>query len=97
MSNIIKMDYGMMEDMSRTFQKGVEGLQDTSQQMQSIANMLENGALVGRGGMAFTDAIRSKLCPAIGRLIEKFEELSKDVADAMGDMKEADDQTESMF
>ena len=28
MSDIIKMDYGLMEDMNRTFLQGVEQLQD---------------------------------------------------------------------
>ncbi len=97
MSEIIKMDYGLMEDMSQTFKQGVEQLQDTNQVMQNIANELEDGALLGRGGVAFTEAIRGKLCPAIARLTEKFEELAGDIQKAMDDMQSADSTTERMY
>lgn len=93
----IRMDYGLMEDMSRTFLQGVEQLQDTMQAMQTIANEMEDGALLGRGGVAFTEAIRGKLCPAIAKLSEKFKELSDDVLKAMQDMQEADTTTEGMY
>ncbi len=98
MSNeIIKMDYGLMEDMNRTFLQGVEQLQDTMQAMQNIANEMEDGALLGQGGAAFTEALRNKLSPAISRLIEKFEELAQDITKAMEDMQSADETTVSMF
>ena len=97
MSDIIKMDYGLMEDMNRTFLQGVEQLQDTMQAMQNIANEMEDGALVGRGGAAFTEAIRGKLCPAISRLTDKFQELAEDINKAMEDMRSADSSTERMY
>lgn len=97
MSDIIKMDYGLMADMSQTFKQGVEQLQDTNQVMQNIANELEDGALLGRGGVAFTEAIRGKLCPAISRLTDKFEELAGDIQKAMDDMRSADNTTERMY
>jgi WXG100 family type VII secretion target len=97
MSDEIRMDYGLMEDMSKTFQQSVEQLQDTMQAMQNVANELEDGALLGRGGDAFTDAIRNKLAPSISRLTEKFQELAKDVTDAMEDMRSADTSTERMY
>jgi WXG100 family type VII secretion target len=97
MSDIIKMDYGLMEDMNRTFLQGVEQLQDTMQAMQNVANEMEDGALLGRGGVAFTEAIRDKLCPAISRLTEKFQELAEDINKAMEDMRSADSSTERMY
>lgn len=97
MSDEIRMDYGLMEDMSKTFQVSVEQLQDTLSAMQNVANELEDGALLGRGGDAFTEAIRNKLSPAISRLIEKFEELAQDVNKAMEDMRSADTSTERMY
>ncbi len=93
----IKMDYGLMEDMNRTFLQGVEQLQDTMQAMQSVANEMEDGALLGRGGTAFTEAIRGKLCPAISRLTDKFQELAEDINKAMEDMRSADTSTERMY
>ncbi len=97
MSDEIRMDYGLMEDMSKTFQAGVEQLQDTLSAMQNVANELEDGALLGRGGDAFTEAIRNKLSPAISRLTEKFQELAEDVNKAMEDMRSADTSTERMY
>lgn len=97
MSDEIRMDYGLMEDMSKTFQQSVEQLQDTLQAVQNIANELEDGALLGRGGDAFTEAIRNKLSPAISRLTEKMQELSEDVNKAMDDMRSADSSTERMY
>jgi WXG100 family type VII secretion target len=97
MSDIIKMDYALMEEMGQTFLQAVEQLQDTMQEMQSIANTLEGGALLGQGGAAFTDALRGKLSPAISRLIDKCQELSGDVQGAMQDMKEADEASRNEF
>lgn len=97
MTDIIKMEYDLMEEMSRTFLQGVEQLQDTGQDMQSVANMLQDGALLGRGGDAFTEAIRGKLCPAIARLADKFQELSGDILTAMREMQEADQEAKSNF
>jgi WXG100 family type VII secretion target len=91
------MDYGLMEDMNRTFLQGVEQLQDTMQAMQNVANELEDGALLGRGGVAFTEAIRGKLAPAVSRMTDKFQELAEDINKAMEDMKSADQSTERMY
>jgi len=93
----IKLDYGLAEEMAKTFQQGAEQLQDTMQAMQSIANTLEEGALLGNGGKAFVDAIRSKLCPSLGRLTDKFTELEGDVHAAIDSMKQADAKAKGMF
>jgi WXG100 family type VII secretion target len=93
----IKLDYGLAEEMAKTFSDGAEVLKDTMQEMQNIANTLEEGALLGRGGTAFVDAIRSKLCPSIAKLSEKFTQLQDDVQQAVEDMQEADQQSASQF
>ena len=67
------------------------------QEMMSVANAMEEGALLGRGGEAFTDAIRSKLCPAITRLSEKFQELAEDVKAAKEYAQQADQTAKGMF
>ena len=97
MSDEIRMDYGLMEDMSSTFSQGVEQLQDTVQSIQNIANEMEDGALLGQGGAAFVDALRGKLTPRISSLIAKFEELTTDINKAMDDMRTADEISERMF
>lgn len=97
MTDVIKMDYEAMQEMARTFLQGAEQFEDTMQEMQSIANNMEDGALLGRGGDAFTDALRGKMSPAISRLIDKFRELADDVNKAMQDMQEADTTSKGMF
>lgn len=97
MTDEIKLVYATAEDMIHTFQQGVEQLQNTNQQMQAVAGMMEEGALLGRGGEAFTDAIRSKLCPAIMRLDDKFKELAGDVQKAIDYMQQADKTSAGKF
>lgn len=93
----IRVVYESMEEMCQTFNQGVEQLQDTNQEVQSLASMMEDGALLGRGGDAFVDAIRGKLTPAISRLTEKFEELRDDVQAAKQYAEEADKRSKGMF
>jgi WXG100 family type VII secretion target len=93
----IKLNYELAEEMIRTFNDSYEQLQDTTTEMLSISNILEEGALLGRGGTAFTDAIRSNLCPSLGRLTDKFQELAKDVQSAINAMQEADAASSRMF
>ena len=93
----IKLDYGLAGDMAKTFQEGAEQLQDVMQEMTQISNMLEEGALLGRGGVAFVDAIRNKLNPSLSKLTEKFTELKGDVEGAIKDMQEADKVSADQF
>ncbi len=97
MSDEIRMDYGLMSDMSQTFKGGMEQLQDTMQAIQNIANEMEDGALLGQGGATFVDVLRNKLTPAISRLIEKFDELATDINHAKDDMQKADDISARMY
>jgi WXG100 family type VII secretion target len=97
MTDKIKLDYGLAAEMIQTFQQGAEQLQDTAQEMQMIADTIESGALLGRGGQAFTEAIRGKLTPAIARLTDKYQELAKDVDAAVKLMREADANARSKF
>ena len=83
--------------MAKTFRTGVETLQDTLQEMQNIANILEEGALLGRGGSAFVESLRNKLSPSIAKLSDKFQELEGDVNEAVNAMREADQQSASQF
>ncbi len=97
MADIIKMDYGQMEEMAQAFAQGAQQLESTISEMNSIAQTLENGGLIGDAGDAFTDGIRSTLIPAIQRLMDKFTELQGDVMGAMQDMQEADQDSSRMY
>jgi WXG100 family type VII secretion target len=97
MTDEIRVVYADMEEMSRTFQRGAEQLKDTMQEMQNIAGVLEDGALLGMGGQAFVEAIRGKLCPAVNRLSDKFNELDRDVRAAVRFAREADRESKGKF
>lgn len=79
MADKIRVVPELMDNMTQTLLQGAEELQDTMQEMQRIAITLEEGALLGQGGEAFTMAIRGKLSPAISKLVDKFQELANDV------------------
>ena len=93
----IKLVIPTAEDMIKTFVEGVNVLQETNSRMEKIASTLEGGALLGQGGTAFVEAIRDSLCPAIGRLEEKYQELAQDVRKAIEEMQEADQESKGKF
>jgi len=90
MSDIIKMDYDLMDDMARVFGESAETLESVAKQVGSIAQELQDGGLLGQAGEAFVDALNSRLTPAIVRLQDKLVELRQDVVAAKQDMVDAD-------
>ena len=100
MADEIRMDYELMDNMKRAFVESAKQLETTLAEVQSIANDLEgsgsnDGALLGDGGQAFTEAIRVKLSPAISRLRDRFESLGERVDKAKAEMQAADQQKAS--
>ncbi len=96
-TDVIKLEYAKAEEMIRTFQQGREQLQRSLQEMQGLATTIEEGTLLGQGGDAFVEAIRTKLTQSITKLSEKFEELAGDVAQAVKYMQEADKTSKAQF
>ncbi len=86
----IKMNYPKMEAMAKQFGDGSQQLQATKKTMQDVAAQLEGGALIGDAGTAFAQAIRGELVKSLDCLDQKFQELQKDVNEAMAKMKAAD-------
>lgn len=93
----IKLNYEQAEQMAKTFKEGAQQLQQTQQEMQKLAELLQEGALLGRGGKEFVSAIQSNLCPSIGRLQNKFTELEGDVKAAIAAMRQADAESKQQF
>jgi uncharacterized protein YukE len=94
--NEIELNYLLANAMVKTFKQSAEQLKDTAQEMQKVANLMEDGGLRGRGGVSFVDAIRSRLCPSLADLISKMEELSGDV-DAAIEIFRGKDQTSAGY
>jgi WXG100 family type VII secretion target len=93
----IKMDYPLMEEMKRTFQSGREQLQDTMKELKSVSDKMEQGALLGQAGSAFTDAIKGALMGAVTKLSDKFEELEGDLQNAVNEMHQAEEKAKTSF
>ena len=86
----IRMDYGLMDDMARTFGESAQTLETVAKEVGSIAQELQDGGLLGQAGEAFVDALTNRMAPAILRLQDKLVELRQDVAAAKQDMVDAD-------
>ncbi len=93
----IKLNYEQADQMAKTFKQGSQQIQQTMQEMNNIAQTLEEGALLGRGGVAFVEAIRSNLCPSLKKLSEKYTELEGDVQAAIKFMRQADAESKKQF
>jgi WXG100 family type VII secretion target len=93
----IKMDYPLMEEMQRTFQAGREQLDETMNELKSIADKMEQGALKGDAGEAFAEGIRNELIGSVHKISDKFEELENDIKYAVDQMKQAEEKTKSSF
>lgn len=93
MAQEIEVVYADCEAMVATFKDSHEQLQDVMTALQSIANVLADGALLGVAGTTFVDLIRDQMCPSLTRLTEKFTELATDVQKAIDIQRVADEQT----
>lgn len=97
MADVIKLNKPMAQEMAQSFDQGAEHLQDIMQEMHSIANTMEEGALLGRTGAAFTEALRDTLCGRISRLVDKFNEMAGDVRKAIELMEKAEQENKDRF
>jgi WXG100 family type VII secretion target len=87
----IKMNYPLMEQMEKEFQKGRSQLQHTAGELNKIAEKLEQGALLGQAGGAFSQAVRGPLMNAVNKIADKFEELENDLKFAANEMRQAEE------
>lgn len=86
----IKLDYGKAAKMASAFTKGKEELEGIKQAMTKIASDLEGGAMLGEGGQAYVHAIREVFLKNLDKFIQKFDEETADVNNAIKDMQAAD-------
>ncbi len=93
----IRMDYDQMEEMITTLHAAARRLEETMSEMQKIAAVMEQGALLGRAGDAFSHALRSELVPAIQRLGEKCEDRARFAQAEMEDHMEAQRRAGNLF
>ena len=93
----IKLNYEQAEAMAKTFKDGAQQLQMAKAEMQKLAQLLQEGALLGRGGSEFANAIQGNLCTSIDKLHNRFNELGGDVKAAIAAMRQADSESKQQF
>ncbi len=79
----VRMNYGSMEQMGKSFHQAHEQLEQTIREMDKVVKMMEGGALVGDGGQAFMEALNHKLKKRLQGLKEKMRELEGDIHGAV--------------
>lgn len=97
MSDKIKLNYPAMREMSDQCKNTAQRLQETVSLGQKLAQELQNGALVGDSGEAFANALLSSFVPAVNRLSQKFNEVSRDIQAAIADMQAQDKGAGGLF
>lgn len=95
--DVIKLNYPAMEEMAQQCKAASERLTSTANLASQISSQMQNGALVGDAGDAFTHALTSALVPAVNKLSEKFKEIDGDIRQAISDMQSQDKAAGSQF
>ena len=90
MSDEIKMNYAMMDEMASAFTKGAGELDSMITEVNQIASILEDGALIGDAGDAFSRACREALGKSVANLKREFQDLERDIRNAVDEMQKAD-------
>jgi hypothetical protein len=70
------LDDPILLELKDCLRLGAAQLEQTRLEIQAIAGELEDGSLLGRGGDAFSLALREPLALAIGRLSSRLGELA---------------------
>ncbi len=95
MSDTIRIEFQAIEDMIKTCNNAAQSLEDTSQQMKSVATTFEGGAFLGQAGETYVEAIRTGLIPSITRLSEKFIEIAGDLQGTLTGFIDEDNEARS--
>jgi len=84
----VKMNYGSMDKMKVQFKQAHTQLNTSMEEMKKLAQMMQDGALVGDGGSAFVSAINRTLMKRMKALHEKMKQMEKDIQDAVDAKRE---------
>lgn len=93
----LKLVYQTAEDMEERLKQAVAGLQELISDMESIANAMEQGDLLGAAGEAFANGIRGPLTNGINQLIEGYQDGARYVRQEIEDHKAAESQSAGLF
>jgi uncharacterized protein YukE len=97
MADEIKLDYPLMDEMKKTFAEGRGTLDEVMQALGGIADRMEEGALLGDAGEAFSNAVRGTLVDQVQKIWDKFEQLEGDIDFAVAQMRAAEEKAQKSF
>lgn len=89
MADVIKTNYQALEDMARQCDTVSQRLAQTASLAQKISGQMQNGALIGKHGEVYTQAL-GIFFTKVMKLSEKYREEAKDIRAAAQDMQRAD-------
>lgn len=95
--DVIKLNYPAMREMAAHCRKVSQRLQETVKMGQTIAQQMQNGALVGDAGEAFSGALQQAFVPSVNRLALKFNEVAADIQKAIDVMQDEDSEAGGRF
>ncbi len=93
----VRMNYPSMEKMSKEFHHAHQQIETSMREMEKVAKLMEDGALVGTGGDAFREAIRGKLIKRMKVLSDKMRELEQDIKGAVEATRDGVSTAQSRF
>lgn len=94
---IVKMKYGVLQEMAQAFSQARETTETMSNEINSIAQQLGEGALIGESGDAFEQACRGALIPTLQRLGVKFDKLNAELTASIESMQNTDSNTGKLY
>jgi len=97
MADVIRMDYPAMEQLIAAFRQANGSLLDVQKVETQMAQLIENGALLGVAGTHLNSAISGPLVRATGKLADKMHEEANDLHKAMEIMKQRDAEAAGRF
>ncbi len=93
----VRFVYEDLAQLAQLLVQGAQQLEDTARAAQNVANILEQGGLLGKAGDLLSSNLQSRLVPRTMRLAHRFEELSQDVRAAASDMSGEDSKDAGLF
>jgi hypothetical protein len=97
MSSKLTLVYQTGHEMVERLNSAVAGLQELVSDMESIANAMEQGDLLGAAGEAFANGIRGPLTNGINSLIEGYQDGSRYMQQEIDDHEAAESQSAGLF
>lgn len=95
--DVIKLNYPAMREMAAHCRKVSQRLQETAKLGQTIAQQMQNGALIGDAGEAFSGGLQQVYVPNVNKLVLKFNEVAADIEKAISEMQAEDSEAGGRF